>query len=80
MLFHKKPTPRLEPPAGMGPDDVRTERSICTGEMTVGFYDRKTRQLLGAQYVRSARDIEEFYRAYGWQPPATPPREAGPGR
>ena len=81
MIFAKKPPlPRLTPPAGMGIDDVRSERSTCTGEMTVGFYDRRTRQLVGAQLVRSERDIAAFYAAYGWQVPPGGVREAGPGR
>ncbi len=81
MLFAKRPpAARLAPPEGMGIDDVRTEQSICTGEKTIGFYDRRTRQLVGSQLVRSERDIADFYRAYGWEPPAGGVREAGPGR
>ena len=81
MFFQKKaPAPRLDPPAGMGIGDVRTERSVCTGEMTIGFYDRRTRQLVGARLVRSERDIAAFYAAYGWQVPPGGVREAGPGQ
>ena len=81
MLFGKKaPAPPLEPPAGLGIDDVRTERSICTGEMTVGFYDRRTGRLVQSRFVRGEKDIAAFYRAYGWQVPPEGGREAGPGR
>ncbi len=81
MLFGKKTSaPRLEPPVGMGIGDVRTERSICTGEMTIGFYDRHTRRLVQSRFVRGDKDIAAFYAAYGWQPPAGGPKEAGPGQ
>ena len=79
MFFHKK-TAVLTPPAGMGPGDVRTERSICTGETTIGFYDRQTKRLVQSRFVRGAGDIAAFYRAYGWEPPAAGPKEAGPGQ
>lgn len=79
MFFHKKAAV-LTPPPGMGIDDVRTEKSICTGETTIGFYDRHTRRLLRSSFVRGEQDIAAFYRAYGWQPPPGGPREAGPGQ
>ena len=81
MLFGKKtPAPRLTPPAGLGIDDVRTERSICTGETTIGFYDRRTRRLVQSRFVRGDKDIAAFYAAYGWQVPPGGVREAGPGQ
>lgn len=79
MFFHKK-TAVLTPPEGMGPDDVRTERSICTGEMTIGFYDRQTKRLVQSQFVRGTDGIAAFYKAYGWELPAGGPKEAGPGQ
>ena len=81
MFWHKKPPQaRWRPPEGMGIDDVRTESSICTGEKTIGFYDRHSRMLLHPQLVRTQQDITDFYHGYGWEPPAGGPREAGPGQ
>ena len=39
--------------------------SICTGERTIGFYDKKTRRLRYAELVRTDADITRFYRQYG---------------
>ena len=49
----------------MGPDDVRTERSICTGETTIGFYDEAARKLRYAELVRGEDEIAAFYAKYG---------------
>lgn len=46
-------------------DDIITESSICTGERTIGFYDKKTGRLAYAELVRSEKDVEKFYRKYG---------------
>ena len=81
MLFRKKtPHARWTPPAGMGIDDVRTESSICTGEKTIGFFDRHRNLLLCPQLVRGEEDIVAFYHGYGWEPPPGGPRQAGPGQ
>lgn len=69
MLFSKRKTAPLTPPKGFGRADIRTESSICTGETTIGFYDGRTRRLLQAVAVRTERDIAEFYRSYGFDPP-----------
>ena len=58
----KSPLPIPEP---FTADDIKVEASICTGERTVGFYDRATKKLMCAELVRSDRDIADFYRKYG---------------
>jgi hypothetical protein len=48
-------------------DDIKIESSICTGEKTIGFYDKSTKRLMCAELVRSDKDIQEFYKMYGIQ-------------
>jgi hypothetical protein len=62
-IFRKKPP--LPIPEPFTADDIKVEASICTGERTVGFYDRATKKLMCAELVRSDRDIADFYRRYG---------------
>lgn len=70
MFFGKKAAPeRRTPPPGMGIEDVRLESSICTGEKTIGFYERSTGRLLRSEWVRTPQDIVDFYHVYGWEPP-----------
>ena len=45
--------------------DIRTEASTCTGERTIGFYDRGAHRLRYAELVRSAQDVRDFYAKYG---------------
>ena len=62
-LFHKrKPQPIPEP---FTADDIRIESSICTGERTIGFYDKHQQKLRFAELVRDDSDITRFYRNYG---------------
>lgn len=66
-LFHRKI--RVLPiPAPFTAADIRTEASICTGERTIGFYDRAARRLRYAELVQSAQDIRDFYEKYGLTP------------
>lgn len=63
-LFHwKKET--LPIPEPFTAADIRTEASTCTGERTIGFYDRGAHRLRYAELVRSAQDIRDFYAKYG---------------
>lgn len=55
-------------PKGFTAGDIKTEASICTGEKTIGFYDRSSCRLMYAELVRSNADIEEFFRKYGIEP------------
>ncbi len=45
--------------------DIIIESSVCTGERTIGFYDRTERRLKYAELVRSDSDIAAFYKRYG---------------
>ena len=63
-LFHriKESLPIPEPFTAA---DIRTEASTCTGERTIGFYDRGAYRLRYAELVRSEQDIRDFYEKYG---------------
>lgn len=52
-------------PEGFSAEDIKTETSICTGEMTIGFYDAAAKKLRYAELVLSDDDIAEFYGKYG---------------
>ena len=63
-LFHRKKEV-LPIPEPFTAADIRTEASTCTGERTIGFYDRGAHRLRYAELVRSAQDIRDFYTKYG---------------
>ena len=52
-------------PEGFCADDIRVEASICTGEKTIGFYDREAGRLKYAELVYTDEDIAAFYAKYG---------------
>ncbi len=52
-------------PEGFSEEDIRIESSVCTGERTIGFYDRVEGQLKCAELVQSESDITAFYKRYG---------------
>ncbi len=65
MMLHfgaKKPLPI---PAPFTAEDIRVEASICTGERTIGFYDKTAKRLRCAELVRTEQDIDAFYAKYG---------------
>ena len=64
MLFHRKKE-TLPIPEPFTAADIRTEASTCTGERTIGFYDRGAHRLRYAELVRSVQDIRDFYAKYG---------------
>lgn len=68
-LFRKNQMP-LPIPAPFTAQDIRIEASICTGERTIGFYDKGSGKLLYAEFVRSEDDIRRFYHRYGLEPEA----------
>ena len=49
--------------------EVRVQSSTCTGEKTIGFYNRNTRELMYIELVRSGADIDAFYEKYGIERP-----------
>ena len=42
MIFKKKEQKPLPLPEGYRAADIKTEASICTGETTIGFYNKET--------------------------------------
>ena len=64
MSIFRKKSPTLIPEPFTA-DDIKVEASICTGERTIGFYDKTTKKLMCAELVRSDTDIADFYRKYG---------------
>ncbi len=52
-------------PDGYTKDDIKLESSTCTGEKTIGFYDKHDRKLHFSELVRTERDIKAFYAKYG---------------
>lgn len=64
-LFKKhKPEP-LPLPEPFSAQDIRVESSVCTGEKTIGFYDRSAHKLRFAELVRTEQDVRDFYARYG---------------
>ena len=59
----------LQPPPGLGPADIATQSSICTGETIIGFRQPGTDRLLQAVVVHSPQDVANFYRSYGFSAP-----------
>lgn len=70
MFFnHRKTCATLQPPPGLGPADIATQSSICTGETIIGFRQPGTDRLLQAVVVHSPQDVADFYRSYGFSAP-----------
>ena len=65
MIFKKKNAAPLRIPEGFTAEDIKTESSICTGETTIGFYDKETNRLTYAELVKSEADIDAYYAKYG---------------
>ena len=63
-IFQKpfKPKPIPKECEGM---EVKVQSSTCTGEKTIGFYDRVSGRLLYSELVRDSGDIDRFYQKYG---------------
>ncbi len=45
--------------------EVKVQSSTCTGEKTIGFFDRVSGRLLYSELVKSDEDIAYFYAKYG---------------
>ena len=65
MGLFKKDKERKTIPDGFSPEDIRIESSTCTGERTIGFYDKGKQKLLYAELVINDADIDAFYEKYG---------------
>ena len=60
-LFGKKQKLVYDPAS----QEPAVRRSICTGEMTVGFIDRESGKFHDLMRVNGAKGLEEFCRALG---------------
>ncbi len=66
MSLFKKHKAAVQPiPEPFTVQDIRVESSICTGEKTIGFYDRSAHKLRYAELVRSEQDVRDFFAQYG---------------
>ena len=65
-LFHRSKKPAIP----YDPDTQRpaVRRSICTGEMTVGFIDNATGKFREYMLARDQRELEDFCRSVGISP------------
>ena len=63
-IFKKKTVkPIPEECRGM---EIKIMSSTCTGEKTIGFYNRNTREIITCpERVKSDSDVEAFYEKYG---------------
>ncbi len=61
-----KPKPIPKECEGM---EIKVQSSTCTGERTIGFFDRVSGRLLYSELVRDEGDIAWFYKKYGFEPP-----------
>ncbi len=44
--------------------NLRSARSICTGEQVAGFVDRKTGKFQEVAMIASEEDLEQFLKTY----------------
>lgn len=44
---------------------IEVDKSICTGEMTVGFRDPVSGKLCYAELARNEEEVEDFKKKYG---------------
>ena len=65
-LFHRGKRPSI--PYDPATQQPAVRRSICTGEMTVGFIDRSTGKFREYMLARDARELEDFCRGVGIEP------------
>ena len=52
-------------PEGYTEQDIKIESSTCTGDKTIGFYDKHDKKLHYSELIRTERDIRAFYAGYG---------------
>ena len=62
-IFRKKTVKKV--PEDCEGLEIKVQTSTCTGEKTIGFFDRKSGELKYKELVRSKEDIEAFYESYG---------------
>lgn len=57
----KKPVKKYDPET----QEPILKKSICTGETTAGFKDRRTGKYYDIMLIRNQRDLDEFMETYG---------------
>ena len=65
-FFRKKETPKIPYDAAAQQPAVR--RSICTGEMTVGFIDRESGRFQDYMLARNTQELLDFCNGTGITP------------
>ena len=65
-LFRKSSMPKI--PYNPAAQQPAVRRSICTGEMTVGFVDRSSGKFQEYQLARDQKELEAFCKATGIEP------------
>lgn len=62
-IFKKKK--RIAIPEGCENLAIEVDKSICTGEMTVGFRDPGSKKLLYAELAKNEADVLAYKKKYG---------------
>lgn len=52
-------------PTGCEDMPIRVQKSNCTGEAVIGFYDNRSHTLKYSEFVGNEAQIKAFYRKYG---------------
>lgn len=65
MKFFRRRNKVLKIPQECADFLIEVDKSICTGEMTVGFCNPKTGKLMYAELVCSEVEVEAYKRKYG---------------
>jgi hypothetical protein len=63
-LFRRKEK-TIPVPEGCEEFAIETDKSICTGEMTVGFRNPKTGKLMYAELARTEDEVDLYKMKYG---------------
>jgi len=65
MMFFRKKEKVLLVPEECQDFAIEIDKSICTGEMTVGFRNPQTGKLLYAELARTEEDVIAYRKKYG---------------
>lgn len=65
MNFFRKKEKTIRVPEECRDLSIEVDKSICTGEMTVGFRNPQSGKLMYAELARTEADIEAFKKKYG---------------
>lgn len=65
MNFFRKKEKDMQIPEECKDFAIEVDKSICTGEMTVGFRNPQTGKLMYAELARSEKEVEAYKKKYG---------------